>query len=103
MKASNSSRELSVRCGKATDGAGKLRALCKEEARRLAETLSFPPHQAAMSVAFWTTDEPSDLICVGNFAKGEGGAVTFGLDFSQTTLWHFCFFEHAEAALPCCG
>ena len=56
-----------------------------------------------MSVAFWTTDEPSDLICVGNFAKGEGGAVTFGLDFSQTTLWHFCFFEHAEAALPCCG
>ncbi len=103
MKASNSSRELSVRCGKATDGAGKLRALCKEEARRLAETLSFPPHQAAMSVAFWTADEPSDLICVGYFAKGEGGAVTYGLDFSQTTLWHFCFFEHAEAALPCCG
>ena len=84
MTKENYSSKISVHCGKTTDGIKKLKALCEEEAAKLATTIDIPS-QSTVSVPFWTSDH-SELICVGKFKKNEEGTVVYELDFSESTL-----------------
>ena len=84
MKKDDYLHEISVQCGKVTDGVDKLTELCKKEAEKLLTTIDVP-EQMAVSVPFWTSDFP-ELICVGEFRKNSEGKVVYELDFSESTL-----------------
>jgi len=84
MKKENSHTEISIECGKTTDNFEKLEMLCKEEAKKLSETIDFS-NLEVVSVPFWTSDFP-ELICVGSFSRNENGLIVYELDFSQSTL-----------------
>jgi len=84
MKKENPHTEISIECGKTTDSFEKLEMLCKEEAKKLSETIEIS-NSEGISVTFWTSDIP-ELICVGNFSRNENGSIVYELDFSQSTL-----------------
>lgn len=75
---------MNVKCGKSTDSFERLEALCKAEAKKLAETLEIPD-QTTISVTFWTNGR-SELIGVADFYKDVAGKICYDLDFSETTL-----------------
>ncbi|MBO6117845.1 MAG: helix-turn-helix transcriptional regulator [Bacteroidales bacterium] len=71
--------------GKNTDSLEKLESLCKEEAEKLLTTLDMADMQN-VSIPFWTSDSPTELICVCNFTTNSKGKIKYSLDFSQSTL-----------------
>jgi len=84
MKKESARTNIFIKCGKTTDSFDKLEMLCKEEAKKLSETIEFS-NLEVVSVPFWTSDFP-ELICVGSFSKNESGLIVFELDFSESTL-----------------
>lgn len=84
MKDENYNEEISIKCGKVTDGFETLQEICKEEAGKLVATINVPDN-AVVSVPFWTSDFP-ELIGVGKFKRSENGKVVYELDFSESTL-----------------
>lgn len=84
MKNENYQNEISIKCGKVTDGFEKLQENCKEEAERLLTTINVPGN-TIVTVAFWTSGFP-ELIGVGKFTKDTNGKVVYNLDFSESTL-----------------
>lgn len=76
--------EKQVSVGKVSDSMEKLNALCNEKAEQMAKTMSLKDGET-QEVTFWTRDSP-ELICVGEFVKGNDGKTTYNLDFSQSTL-----------------
>lgn len=84
MKNENYNEEISIKCGKVTDGFETLQEICKEEAEKLVATINVPDN-AVVSVPFWTSDFP-ELIGVGKFTRSANGKVVYELDFSESTL-----------------
>lgn len=86
MKTSNQYSELSVHCGSNTDSMEKLVDICKEEADKLAETLSLTEGEE-VSVPFWTSGPGfPELICAGVFKRNDSGKICYDLDFSESVL-----------------
>lgn len=73
-----------IHCGNRMDNFEHLKQLCLLEAEKLIDHIDFSDSNN-VKIPFWTKDIP-ELICVGTFYKDEDGAVTFDLDFSQSTL-----------------
>lgn len=84
METSNQYSELSVHCGSNTDSMEKLVDICKEEADKLAETLSLIEGEE-VSVPFWTSGPGfPELICTGVFKRNDSGKICYDLDFSES-------------------
>lgn len=84
MKTSKQEQPITIHCGKVTDDIETLKALCEKEATKLKTTIQIID-QTSVSVPFWTTEIP-ELICVGKFYKNEQNAVSYELDFTESTL-----------------
>ena len=77
-------KNLSVHCGKESDGFDKLKELCANEAEKCLTTISVSEGEC-VSVSFWTADT-QELIGIGKFRKSADGRISYDLDFSETTL-----------------
>lgn len=79
-------KEYSVRCGKSTDDFSSLVRTCKNKAEELLRTMEIPSDGSVVSVPFWTSDFPAELIGVGVFRKDANGTIFYEFDTSETTL-----------------
>lgn len=76
---------ISIKLGKRNDSFDTLKRLCKEEAVKLLATIEVSTCKK-VTVSFWTSYLPAELIGVAIFKKDENGIIGYELDFSETTL-----------------
>ena len=78
--------EMDIRCGNNNDSKEKLERLCKAEAEKLLPTIEVP-NDKIVRVPCWTDGGGfAELICICNFSKDANGAISFDLDFTESTL-----------------